>query len=341
MKPEIKESIYSQLKGAQEKYGGYTGKDIAILSRRINRKPGTVRRQIEKLIEEDASFSNFTYIGKRYIDLTLDEISFLQYRMQDNCLMLKSLLLEELNKRRIEEGKSQIPQSTFYKFLENLLNSMGIDKNDPYRWLKTKGITVTEKFSIENARASIQTRFSFRDLKNTSITDLEGVNERLKECERWLEENYTGIGNPVSHYDRIKKRKIKLRSLLSSIKRDESIAIQIRLIFEIQVCFFVDLLDFLIEQVIINKGRTYRLMSDKRAKVENMLRKDRLSEVGDDTSDLFHGHIEKERLFNRFTGQTSIETLARVVLLKRHKSAISRHGCFNRIITDNKRRIYC
>ena len=59
MKPEIKESIYSQLKGAQEEYGGYTGKDIAILS---------------------------------------------------------------------------------------------------------------EKFSIENARASIQTRFSFRDLKNTSIT---------------------------------------------------------------------------------------------------------------------------------------------------------------------------
>jgi hypothetical protein len=68
MKPEIKETIYSQLKGAQEKYGGYTGKDIAILSRKINRKPGTVRRQIEK------------------------------YRMQDNCLMLKSLLLEELNK---------------------------------------------------------------------------------------------------------------------------------------------------------------------------------------------------------------------------------------------------
>ena len=31
--------------------------------------------------------------------------------------------------------------------------------------------------------------------------------------------------------------------------------------------FFVDLLDFLIEQLIINKGRIYRLMSDKRAKV--------------------------------------------------------------------------
>jgi hypothetical protein len=56
---------------------------------------------------------------------------------------------------------------------------MGIDKNDPYRWLKTKGIMVTEKFSIENARASIKTRFSFRDLKNTSITDLEGINEHF------------------------------------------------------------------------------------------------------------------------------------------------------------------
>ena len=124
--------------------------------------------------EKDAAFSNFTYNGKQYIDLTLDELSFLQYRMQDNCLRLKSLLLEELNKRRTEEEKSQIAQSTFYRFLENLMNGMGID---------------------------------------------------------------------------------------------ESIAIQVRLIFEIQVCFFVDLLDFLIKQLIINKGRIYRLMSNKRAKV--------------------------------------------------------------------------
>ncbi|MBE9592594.1 MAG: hypothetical protein IMF19_03860, partial [Proteobacteria bacterium] len=122
--------------------------------------------QIEILGDEDASFSNFTYIGKRYTDLTLDEISFFQYKLQDNCLMLKSLLLEALNKRRIEEGKSQIPLSTFYKFLGNLMNSMGIDENDHYRWLKTKGINVTEKYFIENARASIQTPFSFRDLKN-------------------------------------------------------------------------------------------------------------------------------------------------------------------------------
>ena len=72
MKPKIKEMIYSQLKEAQEKYGGYTEKDIATISRKISRQPKTVRRQIEKLREEYASFSNFTYIGKRYIDLTLD-----------------------------------------------------------------------------------------------------------------------------------------------------------------------------------------------------------------------------------------------------------------------------
>ena len=47
------------LKEAQEKCGGYTGKDIAIISRKINRQLKTVRRQIEKLREEDASFSNF------------------------------------------------------------------------------------------------------------------------------------------------------------------------------------------------------------------------------------------------------------------------------------------
>ncbi|MBL7117784.1 MAG: hypothetical protein ISS94_03245 [Candidatus Syntrophoarchaeum sp.] len=221
MKTKFNEIIYSQLKEAQEKYGGYTGKDISAISRKINRQPKTVRRHIEKLREKDAAFSNFTYIGKQYIDLTLDEISFLQYRMQDNCLMLKSLLREELNKRRTEEGKSQIAQSTFYRFIENLMNSMGIER----------------------------------------------INERLKECEKWLNECYVWLGNPIRHYDLIKRRKHKLRSLLASIKSDESIAIQVRLIFEIQVCFFVDLLDFLIEQLIINKGRIYRLMNDKRAKV--------------------------------------------------------------------------
>jgi hypothetical protein len=251
MKTKFREIIYSPLKEAQEKYGSYTGKDISAISRKINRQPKTVRRHIEKLREKDAAFSNFTYIGKQYIDLTLDEMSFLQYRMQDNCLMLKSLLLEDLNKRRTEEGKSQIAPSTFYRFLENLMKSMGIDENDPYRWLKTKEIAVTEKYSIENAKASIQTLFSFRDLKNIRVTDLEGINERLKECEKWLNVYYVGLGNPIRHYDLIKRRKHKLRSLLASIKSDERIAIHVRWIFEIQVCFFVDLLDFLIEQLVI------------------------------------------------------------------------------------------
>jgi hypothetical protein len=180
MKPKFKEIIHSYLKEAQEKYGGYTGNDIAMISRKINRQPGTLRRQIEKLRGEDAAFSNFTYIGKRYTDLTLDEILFLQYKLQDNCIMLKSLLLEELNKRRIEEGKSQIPLSTFYKFLGNLMNNMEIYENDPYRWLKTKGINVTEIYSIDNARAPLKTLFSFRDLKNISVADLEGINDSLK-----------------------------------------------------------------------------------------------------------------------------------------------------------------
>ena len=101
MKRKFKEIIYPQLREAQEKYGGYTGNDIAIISRKINRQPKSVRRYIEKLRENNALFSNFTYIGKQYIDITLDEISLLQNKLQYNCLMLKSLLLEELNKRRI------------------------------------------------------------------------------------------------------------------------------------------------------------------------------------------------------------------------------------------------
>jgi len=102
MKTNFKEIIYSQLKEAQEKSGGYTGKDISIISRKINRQPKTVRRHIEKLREEDAVFSNFTYIGKQYIDLTLDEMSLLQYKLQDNCLMLKSLFSDRAvdNKQR-------------------------------------------------------------------------------------------------------------------------------------------------------------------------------------------------------------------------------------------------
>ena len=76
-------------------------------------------------------------------------------------------------------------------------------------------------------------------------------------------------------------------------------------------------------------------MSDKRAKVENRLRKERLSKVGDDISNLFRDHIEKEKLFNRFTSQTSIETLARVVLLKSHKSAYSKLLKILRSVTAN------
>jgi hypothetical protein len=57
--------------------------------------------------------------------------------------MLKSLLLEELNKRRIEEGKSQIPLSTFYKFLGNLMNNMEIYENDEDQIVSTDAISTS------------------------------------------------------------------------------------------------------------------------------------------------------------------------------------------------------
>jgi IS30 family transposase len=57
--------IFPIERGTRKIRGLYSKKnDIAIISRKINRQPKTVRRHIEKLRDKDASFSNFTYIGK-------------------------------------------------------------------------------------------------------------------------------------------------------------------------------------------------------------------------------------------------------------------------------------
>ena len=42
MKRIFKDIIYSQLREAQEKYGGYTGDDIATISMKITRQQKTV-----------------------------------------------------------------------------------------------------------------------------------------------------------------------------------------------------------------------------------------------------------------------------------------------------------
>jgi hypothetical protein len=57
---------------------------------------------------------------------------------------------------------------------------MGTDENDPYRWLKTKEIAVTEKYTIENARASTKTLFPFT-LTSGTITRMYAQAEPFRQ----------------------------------------------------------------------------------------------------------------------------------------------------------------
>lgn len=160
--------IYEYLKDIEVGVGGYTGKDVSGAAKAIDRPYRTVRRWIDHLIVEDPDFAELTYLGKREPIYTSIESEYVKSRLQQNCLLSKKTLLEELNEKRAAMNMDKMTTPSFYRWVNEVLRELDIDENDPYRWLKTKGLDVTRKYNLKKTRKSINELFSYRGLKNRS-----------------------------------------------------------------------------------------------------------------------------------------------------------------------------
>ncbi|CEG13064.1 hypothetical protein MSIBF_A3170003 [groundwater metagenome] len=142
MKGIKKSVVYRHLKKCHDDIGGYTGTDIVKLAQQLNVDRTTLSRSIEKWSEKDIRFSDIKYLGKRYIQITLDEILKIEHSLEDNPMMVKKYLLESTNANRIHNDMLPLLKTTFYEFVDKYFNSILNVDNIQYIWLKIKGVTL-------------------------------------------------------------------------------------------------------------------------------------------------------------------------------------------------------
>ncbi|GFO98061.1 uncharacterized protein ig2599ANME_2276 [groundwater metagenome] len=170
----------------------------------------------------------------------------------------------ETAEERIERNKEPLAKSTFYRNTnQKILSMFGSDQDN---WFKAKKITFPENYSLEKNRESLNTIFTFSDLKIYGGADIEGIYKRLVEAK----EAFSTYNVDANRYypEIILKRKF-LKNLLSSIPPNQQLEAQAKLIFQIQASFIIECKDLLIVELIHKHGRTIQSDNVSRQKTEN------------------------------------------------------------------------
>jgi hypothetical protein len=272
MRPN-KEKIYNYLSSCQERFGGYTGKNLDEIAKLCGFDIRTVKRNVEKWAKTDLRFTDLKYIGKHSICITLEDIAILNHLLSENIIYPKQDLIKKINDDRIIRGYVPVPPPTLYHLIENLTKTLTSNAPKELHWLISQGIKVSENYNLVDARTTLSETFIFSNLKTFGGIDIDGIALRLNETQKWFHETYQNI-DPFKWFIRIRHRSKILRNHLSRIKADESLSNQARLLFEEQVNFIVQLKDILINELIHREGRIQSDINANRQKTENKIREE-------------------------------------------------------------------
>jgi hypothetical protein len=139
-----------------------------------------LRRRLSKWKKEDKDFSNLIYLGKHRSRITHNEFSEIKKRIHSNPQEIKSYILSDLQDLRKIKGEKAIPPSTFYRWVNQTL------LEDPLDWFKINKIKIPPQYSVEEARNSLSTIFTFHGLKNYGGTDLSAIYDRLEKAKEYF-----------------------------------------------------------------------------------------------------------------------------------------------------------
>jgi hypothetical protein len=266
-----KKKIYNHLFEYQQRFGGYTGKDLDETARIFGINKRTLKRNVEKWSKTDPLFSKLKYIGQRSTPITLDEITLLNQRLKENITCTKEGLVREINDNRIKQGGGPISRSSLFRVIDNWIDALTHGAPQEQHWLVLQGIEVSEAYNLSDARATLLNIFTYSDLKTFCGIDIDSIASRLQEAETYFQQTYLNI-DPLKHFPHIRPRSKVIRNHLSRIKAENSLSSQARLIFEIQADFIVRLKDTLIDELIHRNGWIDRSMNGNRQKIENRIR---------------------------------------------------------------------
>jgi hypothetical protein len=64
------------------------------------------------------------YTGKHSIIITLEDIAIINQRLKEKITSKKQDVILEINDTRVKQGYAAIPQSTFYRIINNLMAAL-------------------------------------------------------------------------------------------------------------------------------------------------------------------------------------------------------------------------
>ncbi len=114
-------------------------------------------------------------------------------RLSENITCKKHELIREINDKRIKRDEVPIPQSTFYRIINNFIETLIKGKPQELHWLVIQGIEVTDAYNLADARATLSNIFTYNELKTFGGIDLESIALRLDKAQEWFNQTYLNV----------------------------------------------------------------------------------------------------------------------------------------------------
>lgn len=256
---------------------GYTGADLTLYAQRQGLSPRTVRGLVTRLRKSNPHFQQLKYLGKRTPDFTLDdELALCEYLNQVDFVQ-PSKAVAMLNIARKTQGRPPIPLRSAFKIVEARVVGLSPNRKDPFSWFQHAGIPVTPAYDPAEARATLESHFTWSDLSTPYGLSIRKTLARITDAEACFARLYPGL-LPHARYEEIRHRAASSQAFLSSITLERGPAIVARLTFECQVLWLGQARDLLVDRM---RLRMARLRQEMRAKLPsrlNVILQERLDE---------------------------------------------------------------
>jgi hypothetical protein len=312
-----REQVLKFLNEKQETEGGYTGNDLTILSGLLKVTPRGLRKRLSGWIKNDKEFSQFIYLGKEKPSVTLFEFFKIEQELASNPIQVRKGIHEGIQEQRRDQKQKPLSKPTFYRAARQKILSMYC--SETCNWFKAKEIPFPEDYSIEKNRESLQTIFTFSDLKTYGGADIDAIYLRLIKAREWFA-IYKVKANRF--YPEVLSRSRFLKKLLNSIPPNQQLEAQAKLIFEIQASFIVECTDHLIDELIRKQGRIRQSDNASRQKIENQIRKDVLDSFRNEFKGLSDSDKIDGKIIKKYSNVSiDEELLARITLLRQNSDA--------------------
>ncbi len=194
-----KGKIYIHLFECQQRFGGYTGKDLDDIARVLGFNRRTLKRNVEKWSKTDPFFAELKYIGQRSIPVTLEDIAIVNQRLKENITCAKQVIVRDINDKRIKQGEVPIPQSTLFRIINNLSETLTHGAPQELHWFVTQEIEVSDTYNLTDAHATLSNIFTYTDLKTFCGIDIDSIALRLQEAETYFQRTYLNI-EPLKYW---------------------------------------------------------------------------------------------------------------------------------------------